>query len=295
MVPKPGFTDFAIYLFDQNGVLDYVCQKLNEKQVEYIDLQRWGYINQGYKGSAIISAVFWEHDVFDPAGRFERNLVGLAAVSIERSSTRIGEDVPGDEAAGSRGIPFALADVIGENCLYSFTGIPARCPGVPGRPGNPFECPDEISVSCKDCPLQIPDGGFVQSRANVAVPPGCLVEKATLRLDIQHTAIGDLEVSLGKGSQPPGAVSFRTLFSGICGAANDVQAVLDDDAASPIGSVCAPTGFARYRSQGDTLTRFVGKSAAGEWILRIRDDEPFDTGRLQDYTLQVELRDAFGR
>ncbi|MFN8422811.1 MAG: hypothetical protein U0470_05225 [Anaerolineae bacterium] len=40
-MPKPGFTDLIIYIFDQNGLMDYVCQKLNEKQVEYIDLQTW--------------------------------------------------------------------------------------------------------------------------------------------------------------------------------------------------------------------------------------------------------------
>ena len=38
LVPKPGFTDFAIYIYDQNGLLDYVCEKLNEKQVEYINV-----------------------------------------------------------------------------------------------------------------------------------------------------------------------------------------------------------------------------------------------------------------
>ena len=47
LVPKPGFTDFVIFVYDQNGLLDYVCQKLNEKQVEYIDLRPWGFINPG--------------------------------------------------------------------------------------------------------------------------------------------------------------------------------------------------------------------------------------------------------
>ena len=103
LVPKPGFTDFAIYIYDQNGFLDYVCQKLNEKQVEYIDLQTWGYVNPGFKGTAIISAMFWEHDVFDDTGFFLRNLVGLGAVSIERSKSVLGKDIPGDEAAGRGG------------------------------------------------------------------------------------------------------------------------------------------------------------------------------------------------
>ena len=99
-MPKPGFTDFAIFIYDQNGLLDYVCQKLNEKQVEYINLQTWGYVNPGFKGSAMISAMFWEHDVFDPTGNFQRNLVGLGGVAVERIGTRLGEDVPGDEARG---------------------------------------------------------------------------------------------------------------------------------------------------------------------------------------------------
>jgi hypothetical protein len=105
VVPKPGFTDFALFIFDQNGLLDYICEKLTEKQVEYINLANWGYINPGFKGSAVISAVFWEHDVFDPRGRFQNNVLGLAAVTVERSGTLQGEDIPGDEAAGSEGFP----------------------------------------------------------------------------------------------------------------------------------------------------------------------------------------------
>ena len=134
IVPKPGFTDFAIYIYDQNGLMDYVCQKLNEKQVEYIDLQSWGYVNEGFKGSAIISAVFWEHDVFDGTGQFLRNLVGLGAVAVERSKTRLGEDIAGDEAAGARGIPFKQSDVEDEEFEFTFLGpFAPLCPGVPSN------------------------------------------------------------------------------------------------------------------------------------------------------------------
>ncbi len=128
VVPKPGFTDLVIYVYDQNGLIDYICQKLNEKQVEYIDLQTWGWINNGFKGSAVISAWFWEHDVFDGTGFFLRNLVGLGAMAIERRGARLGEDVPGDEAAGERGIPFESTYDEDGNPLfeYCFMGW-ARC------------------------------------------------------------------------------------------------------------------------------------------------------------------------
>ena len=86
-VQKPGFTDFAIYIYDQNGLLDYICQKLNEKQVEYINLQTWGYVNSGFVGSAVISAMFWEHDVFDN-GQWLRNDLGLEAVVAARPARK---------------------------------------------------------------------------------------------------------------------------------------------------------------------------------------------------------------
>ncbi|MBK6767960.1 MAG: hypothetical protein IPG72_02800 [Ardenticatenales bacterium] len=152
VVPKPGFTDLVIYFYDQNGLLDYICQKLNEKQVEYIDLQTWGYINDGFKGSAIISAWFWEHDVFDDEGVFLRNLVGLGAVSIERKGTHLGEDVPGDESAGDRGIPFAQTyDEEGEPVFeFCFMGPAPLCPGFPDRRPQPGDGPACISAPLGD-------------------------------------------------------------------------------------------------------------------------------------------------
>jgi hypothetical protein len=59
-------------------LIDYVCQKLNEKQVEYIDLAPGAPSNRGFKGSAVMSATFWEHDVFDDEGNFVRNLVTIS-------------------------------------------------------------------------------------------------------------------------------------------------------------------------------------------------------------------------
>jgi hypothetical protein len=124
LVPKPGFTDFAIFIYDQNGLLDYVCQKLNEKQVEYIDLSTWGAINPRFMGSAVVSAVFWEHEVFDGSGQFQRNLVGLGGVAVERiGGTQGGGDIPGDESKAFAAFP--IYDHFG-------TSETPSCPGVPG-------------------------------------------------------------------------------------------------------------------------------------------------------------------
>jgi hypothetical protein len=126
VVAKPGITNFAMFIFDQNGLIDYVCESLSSGQVEYINLANWGFIHPGFRGSAIISATFWEHEVFDGSGGFTRNLVGLAAVKVERSGATLASPIPGDESAGNAG--FAIPGPL------PFSG--PRAPSCPGQPGG---------------------------------------------------------------------------------------------------------------------------------------------------------------
>ncbi|MFN8483393.1 MAG: hypothetical protein U0768_10160 [Anaerolineae bacterium] len=132
LVPKPGFTDFVMYVYDQNGLLDYVCEKLNEKQVEYINLANWNWIQPGFVGSAVISAVYWEHEVISGVPVFGpgnpqlpillRNVVGLAAVKVERVVTG-GATAAGDVTSASEGFPIPPG--------FDFEGYIPQCPGVP--------------------------------------------------------------------------------------------------------------------------------------------------------------------
>jgi subtilisin-like proprotein convertase family protein len=262
---------------------------LNERQVEYIDLQSWGYLNPGFKGSAVISATFWEHDVFDGQGRFLRNLVGLGAVTVERTGTILGEDVPGDESAGSRGIPFRIDEDAGFG--FDFEGpIQPFCPGQPGSRPDPLACPDAVTVACQDCPLPVLDIQTVSSFLNVTAqqaPNGCQIEDVNVLLDITHTFNNDLVLDLSSPSQ-----SDIGLFSRICGADDNIQALLDDDAAQPIGSVCPPAGFQTVNTAPPgNLTLFEGSSAAGTWKLDIADVVGGDAGTLHNWELQFQLGD----
>ncbi len=154
LVAKPGFTDYAVFIYDQNGLFDYVCEKLNEKQVEYIDLQTWGYINPGFKGSAVVSAVFWEHDLYDQQGSFVRNLLGLGAAVLTRPAATDAQphplsvvDGPGDSSAASAGIAVKAGpfDAAFAPCP-GLTPPPPRTPVTPTRwppwtPGTPTSTP----------------------------------------------------------------------------------------------------------------------------------------------------------
>jgi hypothetical protein len=112
-----------------------------------------------------------------------------------------------------------------------------------------------------------------------------------VRLDISHSADADLQVFLAQSAIPVGPVTYRKLFGDVCGYSDNVQAILDDEAAQPIGSVCPPAGFQRYQTQTRmTLRSFNGGPARGEWILRVADDTAGNSGRINGYTLEFKLR-----
>ncbi|RMD66900.1 hypothetical protein D6833_00910, partial [Candidatus Parcubacteria bacterium] len=128
-VPQPGVTNLVLFLYDQNGLLDFVCQSLNARQVDYITLEDWSYINPRFRGSAVISAIAWEHEVIDPRmGGARWNLLGLAAVKAERP----GEGSPsttepvGDQSSASVGIP--VAGPFNPEPDLGFVSRPPVCP-----------------------------------------------------------------------------------------------------------------------------------------------------------------------
>ncbi|MSP11331.1 MAG: DUF11 domain-containing protein [Chloroflexi bacterium] len=111
--PNPGFTDFAIFFYDQNGLLDTVCEKLNEKQVEYIDLASWGFVPNGFNGSVVISAT----RTTQPGG------FGLAGVVVERIGRSLTQpQLQGDETKAYEMFPM----------FFPFTfPVTPTCPGQP--------------------------------------------------------------------------------------------------------------------------------------------------------------------
>ena len=99
----PDFTDLSLSLFDEDGVLDYVCYKLGPTEMKYIDFDRFGYVNPGFTGSAIISAMYWRHSTVDG----DLGIAGypsLAVVALD-APAEVFEDVLID------GVPFGPAYV----------------------------------------------------------------------------------------------------------------------------------------------------------------------------------------
>jgi hypothetical protein len=154
----PGTTNLAVFLFDANGFLDYVCHRLGPQSVEHIDFATWGVINSGFRGSAVVSAMSWAHaaDEGDEAGRSSPR---LSAVVTTRPSWTVGEstqDEAGDtssmheamsipESAAARFVPGAIVsrfEVCGQAIVVqTSTPWPNRTSTPPPTRTAPTEMP----------------------------------------------------------------------------------------------------------------------------------------------------------
>ena len=148
-----GGTDLVLFIFDANGLLDYVCQRLGAGMVEHIDFATWGAINGGFRGSAVVSATVWERG---PEGDASAQ---LSAVVTHRPPWTGGEatlDEAGDssfahaaiaipESANAGFVPGAIVnrfDVCGRTIVvHTPTPWPTLTPVVTPTQPAPAETP----------------------------------------------------------------------------------------------------------------------------------------------------------
>src|SRR5829696_8969554 len=110
---------------------------------------------------------------------------------------------------------------------------------------------------------------------------GATVEDVDVKLDIDHTWDGDLNISL---VNPSGQ---RVVLVNRRGGRNDHfhQTAFDSDA--PISILnAAPPYTGTFRPEGN-LEDFRGRPAAGTWRLEVRDREFQDGGKLNSWSLSI--------
>ena len=104
-------------------------------------------------------------------------------------------------------------------------------------------------------------------------------------VDITHTYDGDLIVDLSSD-----ALQSVPMWNGICGGNDNIQAILDDEADSPIGTVCPPSGFERWTTDpAGGMTMFEGLDPNGTWLLDIQDQFGGDQGTLNTWELTFTI------
>jgi subtilisin-like proprotein convertase family protein len=155
---------------------------------------------------------------------------------------------------------------------------------------------------CAPGPATIPDndtGGVVVEIEIDA--PGELVDSVSIDLEMLHSWVGDLVITL---QSPSGSVVTLLDRPGIpsngfpgpfgCGG-QDVSARFFDGAPQPGESMCSTTAtpvLAGDLSPSTALGVLAGEPAEGTWLLKISDQSPYDTGMLIDACLHIDTSPA---
>ena len=148
--------------------------------------------------------------------------------------------------------------------------------------GNDTECylpTSHVSSFTSQPNLSIPEADAVGVTDVITIGESFTIGDLDVNVVIDHTAISDLKVTL---TGPNGAVI--DLWNRVCGAPDNLNVTFDDEGA-PL--LCAEPTVGTYRpvsANGQALAAFDGKDTAGDWTLRVSDNQDLDLGTLLRWT-----------
>jgi subtilisin-like proprotein convertase family protein/uncharacterized protein YvpB len=177
-----------------------------------------------------------------------------------------------------------LPNLFREYFIPTYTPTPA-----PPLPETHLFC-DSLSH-----PISIPDNNANGVSDDISISDGRVLVNVRLYLDISHSYVGDLVVTLSNQNtnhtitaiNRPGLPPYGCSHS-------DIVAVLDSGAAEPVDDQCAsyPHAISGIYRPVETLSIFTGQNVAGTWRLNVSDHYINDTGTLNHWCLETQLSDS---
>jgi subtilisin-like proprotein convertase family protein len=151
-------------------------------------------------------------------------------------------------------------DVNGHSAWYGYGRLNARRAVDLALPPQPTAL--QIRSVVKDVPIR----DFQSSRLDLLIADTALLTTLKVTVDIEHTYIGDLVVTV----KPPAALGLAaiTLHNRQGGGTDNLRKSYD-----PVST--------------PGLAAIVGKSPAGTWRLGVKDAAAADTGKIRSFTLEL--------
>ena len=130
-------------------------------------------------------------------------------------------------------------------------------------------------------PLPIPDNDPNGLTSSITVADNYNIEKVKVTVNITHTYVGDLTLTL---ESPSGKIT--ELVSGACSNGEDIDVVFDDNGGDLNCAVTAPAISGTIKPSQE-LSNFIGENSSGTWKLKIEDGAPDDNGSLVSWSLEL--------
>ena len=160
---------------------------------------------------------------------------------------------------------------------------------------TPTPTPEPV-LYCDDlsAPIFIPDNNDAGINDDISISDSRLLVNARLYLDINHSYVGDLKITLTNLNTSQSVTVIDRPGSPPYGCGNsDIVTILDDGAIQPADDQCAssPHAISGIYLPTQPLGRFTGNSALGTWRLNVSDQYMNDTGYLNHWCLETILSD----
>ncbi len=180
---------------------------------------------------------------------------------------------------------FDIPNLLNPGQAYYWRARPKNECGVVGWSG-PFVFMVQIQTcltfSATDLPKNISSNGTPTVESIITVPSGGSVSDVNIKkVQGNHDFFGDLEVRLVR---PTGGNVL--LFKNRCSSyAGNFNIAFDDVANAAF--TCPPPQNSALSKPTENLSAFNGQDAAGQWILRVKDNNPSSGGQLIGFQLEL--------
>lgn len=205
---------------------------------------------------------------------------------IEIATDELFSDVVETASVNSNG--YVSKNLLPESTYYWRVRASNEC--SVGAYGTPFSF-STIGVNCetidsRDLPQEISEAAPSTVTTTISVLQELLISEVELNMELNHTYLQDLIISL---TSPSGTKVIIT--SNTCGNLNNINAIFDDDG-DPIVCSGSPAISGTVQPLG-SLATFKGESTLGDWILDIEDTASGDGGELVDFSIVFCVEGVF--
>lgn len=214
--------------------------------------------------------------------------------------------------AGSTGEPPQTPEGV-EEALPEAPGVPPallqqiRLPFLAYQPGRSEAAPVERITTCKNPNLPIPDDNPGGTTDVHFISSSKVIQDLEIYLDISHTYIGDIAVSLSHQDTGRSIQLVRRPVNPSTGkrcSYKNIKTILDDDVALPINEQCLANPLDIYGNRMlpaaagifvpyQPLSSFDGESIGGNWVLNVADLDDYDTGTLKSWCITAALVEEY--
>lgn len=160
------------------------------------------------------------------------------------------------------------------------------------RNGPPQEFVPFGSGYCNQPGVAIPDNSPGGVSDNISVPGSFTLVDVDVSLNVTHTWVGDLAFTVTSPTgtsvtivDRPGEPASSFGCSG-----DDINATLDDEAASPVENECSGSipAIGGSFTPNNPLSAFDGEDAGGTWTITAVDNAGGDTGTLNEWCVVTD-------